>query len=283
MRVKILRLITTAAAMVERPGSVSTISAEARAASVAPHTAIPTSARLRAGASFTPSPVIPTMRSPWRRASTMRYLCSGNTWANPSAARIMGPNSWPSVLDSSSLGVFTGRFSAPSTLVPMSRRRHISTAIALWSPVIILVTTPNSRHFLMVILVSGRGGSRKVRIPRNTHLLSFTSSKMGPSVLATARERMPRLASSSTLDSTSLQIWSWLWAIRSSTWGAPLVTLKLVPSGPMRVASVRLMVGSKGMNSGCWYASRGVRSMAFSTRVSSASFGGSFQRAASAA
>jgi len=35
--------------------------AAARAASVAPETAMPQSAFLRAGASFTPSPVIPTM------------------------------------------------------------------------------------------------------------------------------------------------------------------------------------------------------------------------------
>ena len=42
------------------PGFVSTMSEAPLAASVAPITAIPTSARLRAGASFTPSPVIPT-------------------------------------------------------------------------------------------------------------------------------------------------------------------------------------------------------------------------------
>ena len=37
------------------------MSAAARAASVAPETAIPASANLSAGASFTPSPVMPTM------------------------------------------------------------------------------------------------------------------------------------------------------------------------------------------------------------------------------
>ena len=79
MRVKILRLVTMAVAMVDKPGSVSTMSADARAASVAPDTAMPTSARLSAGASFTPSPVIPTMYSFCRSASTMRNLCSGNT------------------------------------------------------------------------------------------------------------------------------------------------------------------------------------------------------------
>ena len=47
--------------MTERPGAVSTMSAAARAASVAPSTAMPIWAFLSAGASFTPSPVIPTV------------------------------------------------------------------------------------------------------------------------------------------------------------------------------------------------------------------------------
>lgn len=45
-----------------RTSSVKTISAAARAASVAPATAMPTSALLRAGASLTPSPVIPVLK-----------------------------------------------------------------------------------------------------------------------------------------------------------------------------------------------------------------------------
>lgn len=82
----------------------------ARAASVAPATAIPTSARFNAGASFTPSPeigkkirmvsilllflllrllcflpVMPHLYPSWRNVSTMRNLCSGNTCAKPSA------------------------------------------------------------------------------------------------------------------------------------------------------------------------------------------------------
>ena len=45
----------------ERPGFVNVISAADFAASVAFETAIPTSAFFNAGASLTPSPVIPTM------------------------------------------------------------------------------------------------------------------------------------------------------------------------------------------------------------------------------
>mmetsp|Transcript_45088 Transcript_45088/g.86230 ORF Transcript_45088/g.86230 Transcript_45088/m.86230 type:complete len:218 (-) Transcript_45088:1427-2080(-) len=212
MRAKILRLVMMAVAMVESPGSVRTMSALARAASVAPETAMPTSARLRAGASFTPSPVMPTMCPFWRRASTIRYLCSGYTCAKPSEFMIIGPNSSPRVLDSSSSGVFTGRFSAPSTLAPMFRRLHISTAMALWSPVIILVVTPNSLARCTVILVSGRGGSRKVRMPMKTQ-----RSGAACSVHATASERMPRTARPRTVSSTCLRISSLLCVISSST------------------------------------------------------------------
>ena len=59
--------------------------AAARAASVAPDTAMPQSAFFSAGASFTPSPVMPTMWPRFCRTSTMWNLCSGNTWAKPSA------------------------------------------------------------------------------------------------------------------------------------------------------------------------------------------------------
>ena len=47
--------------IVDIPVSVKTIDAADFAASVAPATAIPQSAAYRAGASFTPSPVIPTI------------------------------------------------------------------------------------------------------------------------------------------------------------------------------------------------------------------------------
>ena len=53
--------------IVDKPSSVKTISAAARAASVAPATAIPTSAHLSAGASLTPSPVIPVLNPASRR------------------------------------------------------------------------------------------------------------------------------------------------------------------------------------------------------------------------
>ena len=49
---------------------------------------MPQSAFFSAGASFTPSPVMPTMWPRCCRTSTMWNLCSGNTWAKPSAFSI---------------------------------------------------------------------------------------------------------------------------------------------------------------------------------------------------
>eukprot|EP00961_Rhodomonas_salina_P174434 2352458-Rhodomonas_salina.1 len=67
------------------------MSAAARAASVEPATAMPTSARLSAGASLTPSPVMPTRKLAWRSVSTIRNLCSGITCPKPSAGMMVLP------------------------------------------------------------------------------------------------------------------------------------------------------------------------------------------------
>mmetsp|Transcript_10544 Transcript_10544/g.29791 ORF Transcript_10544/g.29791 Transcript_10544/m.29791 type:complete len:221 (-) Transcript_10544:1841-2503(-) len=69
--------------MVERPGALRTISDALLAASVAPATAIPTLALFKAGASLTPSPVIPQMWPIFCSSSTILNLCSGKTEANP--------------------------------------------------------------------------------------------------------------------------------------------------------------------------------------------------------
>lgn len=59
-----------------RPGSVKTMSEAPRAASVESATAIPMSAIFSAGASFTPSPVIPQMCFFACSFFTISYLCS---------------------------------------------------------------------------------------------------------------------------------------------------------------------------------------------------------------
>jgi hypothetical protein len=61
MRAKMHRAMTMPWMIVDRPSCVRTMSAAARAASVAPATAMPTSARFNAGASLTPSPVMPIL------------------------------------------------------------------------------------------------------------------------------------------------------------------------------------------------------------------------------
>ncbi len=177
--------------------------------------------------------------------------------------------------------------------------------------------------FSMVSLVSGRGGSRNVRMPSICHLPASL-------VLATARERMPRRPRSMTFQLTrfatsSESIWGYFWVgwlvgrwgswlqagkrrwtglllsdRRGKTsrkqqqkrltsmslrmmWGAPLVVLKTLPSGPRRVPSVRLMVGSKGRKSICSWSLSSSRLAEVRTRVSRASRGGSFHLAARAA
>mmetsp|Transcript_24721 Transcript_24721/g.55472 ORF Transcript_24721/g.55472 Transcript_24721/m.55472 type:complete len:226 (-) Transcript_24721:936-1613(-) len=128
----------------------------------------------------------------------------------------------------------------------------------------------------MVSLVSWRGGSRKVSRPIMCH--SSLSS-----VLATARARMPLEPREVTSDSHLAAISSSLHSF-SSTWGAPLVVLKVLPVlRSRRVPSVRFTMGSKGMNA-CWTtASIEGMSTAVRVSVSSASLGGSFHLAAMAA
>jgi len=101
------------------------MSAAARAASVAPETAIPTSALLSAGASFTPSPVIPVANPDCLSASTIRYLCSGKTCAKPSEAMIISPCVLARSLGISPSGPMLGRPSVVEMLVPMPRTRAV--------------------------------------------------------------------------------------------------------------------------------------------------------------
>jgi len=65
------RLSFIASIITDKPGVISTMAAAARAASVASETAIPQSAFFNAGASFTPSPVMPTMWPSLCKTSTM--------------------------------------------------------------------------------------------------------------------------------------------------------------------------------------------------------------------
>mmetsp|Transcript_10185 Transcript_10185/g.35187 ORF Transcript_10185/g.35187 Transcript_10185/m.35187 type:complete len:355 (+) Transcript_10185:1443-2507(+) len=125
----------------------------------------------------------------------------------------------------------------------------------------------------MVARVSGLGGSKKVRIPISSHC------SLGL-VRATASPRIPLEASSMIFASTDAPICALLWHLESTTCGAPFITLKTYPLSSFRVASVYLVLGSKGSYSICWYLSSGLSGIALSTSVSMASLAGSLHLAA---
>ena len=77
--------VLIAVTIVDRPSRVRTTSAAPLAASVASATAIPTLAAFKAGASLTPSPVIPTVWFKFCNSCTTLNLCFGLTEAKPLA------------------------------------------------------------------------------------------------------------------------------------------------------------------------------------------------------
>ena len=79
MRWNAARPSLTAATIPPRPGSVSTNPAADLATSVAVETAIPICACRKAGASFAPSPHMPTVWPLFWNAFTSRNLSSGKT------------------------------------------------------------------------------------------------------------------------------------------------------------------------------------------------------------
>ena len=95
--------------------------------------AMPMSARLSAGASFTPSPVIATMWPLRLRMSTRRTLSSGVT-------RAITP--MPSIASSASSSLIAAN-SAPVMARPsIPSLRAIASAVTAWSPVIIRTSMP---------------------------------------------------------------------------------------------------------------------------------------------
>ena len=101
MLAKIALPSRTAATIVAKLSSASTMSAASRVTSVPViPMATPMSAARSAGESFTPSPVMATMFPSACRASTMRSLCSGATRANTATsrtARVRASSSSPSI------------------------------------------------------------------------------------------------------------------------------------------------------------------------------------------
>ena len=230
--------------MTERPGAVSTRSAAALAASVAPETAIPMSACLSAGASLTPSPVMPVMWPLDCMAFTISNLCSGKTCAKPSEATIL---SVLMVVYAPAVSSFLKNSSAGCMFVPRPSCADISLAIAVLSPVTIFTFMPCSLARLMVSAESSRGGSKSGNMPRNFHLPS--------SRLATPRVLYPLAAKDRTASPAFFLSASSGSHRAIMACGAPLVTPNLFPSGEVTSASVRFDTGSNGVNLVCLYLS----------------------------
>src|SRR5437773_1839522 len=154
--------------------------------------AIPRSDRFRAGASFTPSPVIATICPLARHASTIRILCSGETRAY---TRIRSTCSRrPSSGRASSSSPVRAR--SPFSRIPISRATAI--AVSLWSPVIITTRIPARFAFRIASIASRLGASIIPARPRNTSPVSRVASEIsapgGRSFIARPRTRSARVA-----------------------------------------------------------------------------------------
>ena len=151
-----------AATMRAKLSSSSTSAAASRATSV-PRSpiAMPTSAALRAGASFTPSPVMATTSPLARSSCTRRSLCWGLRRAHRSTWRSRSLREASSSPSSCAPVMTSGRSDRP-TCWAMAR------AVAGWSPVIMITRTPARRHSASAAGTSVRGGSARATRPRKS-------------------------------------------------------------------------------------------------------------------
>mmetsp|Transcript_49728 Transcript_49728/g.98265 ORF Transcript_49728/g.98265 Transcript_49728/m.98265 type:complete len:209 (-) Transcript_49728:1363-1989(-) len=198
-RWKMRRLSITASKMALRPGVVKMMSAAAFAASVAPSTAMPIWACAKAGASLTPSPVMPTTIPMFCSTITTSFLSFGSTCANPSASK----------MSLSRVALAGHKVVLGKTLVPKWMRRLVSLAMFKWSPVIIFTSTCASRMRNTVSAVSSLGGSSMGTIPAKTMGPPLGSSRLPGRRTATAIVLYPAHANctstSFTTDPTALR------------------------------------------------------------------------------
>ena len=120
--------------------------------------AIPTSAFFKAGASFTPSPVIATILPAFWKISAISNFCFGVVRANTAVDRILFFQSLVSdFISGKSIPVIT--FPSSSSTKPTFFA--IFKAVLGWSPVIITTLIPASRQVIIAFRISNRGGSIK--------------------------------------------------------------------------------------------------------------------------
>ena len=134
--------------------SVSTISEASLATSVPViPIATPISEFFKAGASFTPSPVIATTWPLFFKAFKILTLCSGLTLAHITIlSTILSSSSSLNLSNSSPLKALSPSLNNPNSFV-------IAIAVSLWSPVITTVLMPADLHFIIDSLTSSLGGS----------------------------------------------------------------------------------------------------------------------------
>ena len=228
----------TAATMEAKLSSASTTCEASLAASVpfCPM-AMPTSACLSEGASFTPSPVMATT-APWLcSARTTRSLCSGLVRANTSVRAASAGRAWSGVASTSAPVATTGCAARPSWAA-------MAAAVAAWSPVIICTRMPALWQSATAAMASGRGGSMKPIRPAKLRPCSSAApsraGRAGRRAKAKPSTRSPSAAMSSTraahtASSTgSRAVPSVPWALvhmASTCSGAPLTAISAPPSG----------------------------------------------------
>ena len=223
--------------IVAKLSSAKTISAASFVASVPlMPIAMPTSARVRAGASLTPSPVIATTSPRDCRARTMRILCSGLVRANTSTSCTTFASSSP-LIASSSAPVSTAGPSSDASTSPISRL--IASAVPAWSPVIIFTRMPAVWQSAIASIASGRGGSRMPHRPRNSRSSRSPIDTVSPRVglRAAASTRSPcALRSSIAASQNAMSRGSepsaprWVSERSSRRSGAPLTRIAREPS-----------------------------------------------------
>ena len=165
---------STARTMVAKLSSVRIMWAAPLATSVPDFPmAQPMSAAFRAGASFTPSPVMATTCPRFCQARTIRSLCSGVTRAKT--------ENFPMSCSSMSWGMKSS--SPPVTASSPSRQMSscfaMARAVERWSPVIITGRMPARRQRATAFAASGRGGSIMPNRPRKVSSRSVCSGSRG--------------------------------------------------------------------------------------------------------
>ncbi len=117
--------------------------------------ATPMSAALRAGASFTPSPVMATMWPFLFRDRAMRILCSGETRAKTLTSSMISSSSSSSMSSMSSPVRTEEGVSSLSMPICLA----MATAVSLWSPVTMTDLMPAWLQVWMAGGTSSLGGS----------------------------------------------------------------------------------------------------------------------------